>query len=201
MKRFMPSLLVMFVVILFVTQLCAQTTSSRPGISVGVGGAAPPGMGMPDPSPQMDIKMRTVAWLGLQTREVSPEIHAHTDLPEGMGVVVEAIEPDSPAAKAGIARLTILTKFNDQLLVNSPQLDTLVRMRRPGEEVELTIFNKGRTQKVRIVLGKIEVPEDDIFGFQPGVIGISPVPMNYPMKAPMMPPDQMIDKPERPRMR
>jgi hypothetical protein len=147
MKKGILSVLVIFIAIWFVANLGAQINPTRsPAWGIG-------------PGQPVEMKMRSVAYLGVQTREVSPEIHANTDLPEGIGVVVEFVEPDSPAAKAGISRLAILTKFADQLLINPQQLDSLVRLRRPGEEVELTVFSKGRTQKVRIVLGKTEMPE------------------------------------------
>jgi hypothetical protein len=206
MKTIASSILIMFISILFVAESRAQFNPSRPpAATISTGSAvAPPGIGEIDPRPPVEMKMRVVAWLGAQTREVSPEIHAHTDLPEGIGVVVEFIEPDSAAAKAGIARFDILTKFADQMLVNSLQLDALMRMRRPGEEVELTIFRKGRLQKLRIVLGKTEVPEDEFMMGAPGMMRENFMPMRFPNSAPgaaPMPEPMMPDQSYRPRPR
>jgi len=206
MKIVASSILILVVSIMFVPALHSQFGPPRPpqmGIAIG-SPSPPPGMGVVDPGmpPDIEMKMRTITWFGVQTREVSPEVYAHTDLPEGVGVVVEFIEPNSPAAKAGLARLDIITKFADQLLVNPQQLDTLVRMRRPGEEVELTIVRKARTQKARVVLGKTEVPEDEIM--MPGVYREGVMPMNaYPMSEPttIMAPAPMNNKPDGPRPR
>jgi hypothetical protein len=201
-------MLVLFVSVLFVTELRAQKNPSRPPAtttSAGSAAASPgfPDVGISDPPEAIEMKMRTVAWLGAQTREVSPEMYAHTDLPEGLGVVVENVEPDSPAAKAGITRFDILTKFADQLLVNSQQLDTLMRMRRPGEEVELTMFRKGRSQKLRIVLGKTEMPEYEGIGIMPGMMreGSMPMQILMPATAPPSMPEPMPDQSKRPRQR
>src|SRR5438132_1455211 len=60
-----------------------------------------------------------VTFLGVVAREASPEVSRQLDLPEGTGMVVELVVPDSAAAKAGIQKYDILTKLDDQLLINS----------------------------------------------------------------------------------
>jgi hypothetical protein len=212
MKKVISGLLVMFVAILCVMELRAQNRPFRtPDPTVAVGSTvAQPGAGGIDPGMPggmpVEIKMHPVTWLGVQTREVSPEVYEHAvtaGLTEGIGVVVEFIEPNSPAAKAGVARLDIITKFADQMLINPQQLDTLVRMRHTGEEVELTVVHKGRSQKTRVVLGKTEVPEND-FGYPVDMMPGSSAPMRFPMMtAPgsMSMPDTMIDQSVKPRSR
>jgi hypothetical protein len=210
MKTVVSGILVLFVAALFTMELRAQNAPvGRPVPAIGIGSAiAPPGAGGMDPSMpggfQGEFKIRTITWLGVQTREVSPEVYEHAvGLVEGVGVVVEYIEPNSAAAKAGIARLDILTKFADQMLINPQQLDALVRMRRPSEEVELTVVHKGRSQKVRVVLGKTEVPEDGAIGYPFEGMPGNAVPMRVPMAAPgsMSMPDTMIEQSQKPRPR
>jgi hypothetical protein len=53
----------------------------------------------------------------------------------------------------------ILTKFNDQILVNEPQLSVLVRSMKPGDEVTLTVLRGAKETKARVKLGEHEVPK------------------------------------------
>ena len=111
-----------------------------------------------------------VTWLGVVAREVSPEASQQLDLPAGSGLVVEMVVPDSGAAKAGVQKYDILTKLDDQMLVNPPQLVTLVRSKKEGDKVELTLLRKGKLQKVTATLGTHVMPAmDDDDDDEPGM--------------------------------
>src|SRR5438034_404331 len=111
-----------------------------------------------------------VTFLGVVAREASPEVSRQLDVPEGTGMVVELVVPDSAAAKAGIQKYDILTKLDDQILVNSPQLVTLVRGKKEGDKVEITLLRKGKVQKVTATLGKKVMPAmDDDDDDEPGL--------------------------------
>ena len=66
--------------------------------------------------------MRKVAYLGVMTREVPPELRSQLGLAEGFGLLVDGVMPDSPATAAGIKEHDILVRFEDQQLVNIEQL-------------------------------------------------------------------------------
>jgi serine protease Do len=107
--------------------------------------------------------MQKVAWLGITTREAPPVIASQLDLPKGTGLVVDMVIPESPAAAAGILANDVLTKLDDQILINPPQLAVLVRIKNAGDRVQLTLLRKGKTQTVSATLGEREVPDMPAF--------------------------------------
>ncbi len=128
-------------------------------------GIRPTGMsaeGRP-PEPQLKVvgdkahgSVEKVAFLGLVLGPVDETLASQIGLPEGVGVVVRAVMPDSPAAKAGIMQHDVLHYFNDQLLINEPQLQTLVRQAGIGTEVTLKLLRKGKGDQVAVKLGDHE---------------------------------------------
>lgn len=82
----------------------------------------------------------------------SAELSAHLGLAPGMGLVVDALTPDSPAA-AVLKPHDVLTRFDDQLLVNAEQLAVLVRARKEGEEVTLSYIRAGQPATAKVRLG------------------------------------------------
>jgi len=71
--------------------------------------------------------------------------------------MVAVVEPDSPAAEAGVQKHDVLTKLNDQTLVNPLQLQSLVRMQKPGRVVTLSLIREARGVTVEAKLTEKEV--------------------------------------------
>lgn len=101
--------------------------------------------------------MEKVTFLGVETRPMDPALAAQLGLPRDFGLVVTTVVPDSPAAGA-LRDYDILLKFQDQQLVDSHQLAALVRARKPGDTVGLTVVRKGREQTVQVKLGEHAMP-------------------------------------------
>src|SRR5258706_1117754 len=75
-----------------------------------------------------------------------------------MALLVDFVEPASPAETAGVKQHDILLKFNDQLLTNPEQLRALVRMKMLSDDVKLSIIRQGQPTSVNIELGEKEMP-------------------------------------------
>ena len=104
-------------------------------------------------------KPSKTAYLGVVTAPVPPQLRAQLDLPDGMGLSVEAVAKDSPAAKAGITPYDVLKKFNDQMLCAQEQLSVLVKAAGNGARVSLVVIRGGREQNVPVTLGEHDAPE------------------------------------------
>ncbi len=100
---------------------------------------------------------RKAAYLGVATRPLAPELRAQTDLPAGVGLLIDAVSPDSPAARAGVKRFDVLHKFDDQLVCAAGQLTALVEAAGKDKEVPVTLLRRGREQVVTVTLGEREV--------------------------------------------
>src|SRR5262249_11337015 len=68
------------------------------------------------------------------------------------------VQPDSPAAAAGLQVHDVLEKLDDQLLINPQQLAVLVRAKHPGDTVNLTLLHGGKESTITAKLAEKELP-------------------------------------------
>jgi serine protease Do len=100
-----------------------------------------------------------VTYLGLETSQVPPVVSEQLGLGKGLGLVVDYVEPNSPAAAAGVQQNDILKTLNEQILVEPSQLRKLLQTFPDGTEVTLTVLRRGQEQKLTVKLAKKEVPQ------------------------------------------
>src|SRR6266705_5253349 len=120
--------------------------------------APPHAPGMPGHHHEKAPKV-PMTFLGVETSQVPDVVSEQLGLAKGLGLVVEYVVPNSPAASAGIPQNDILKMLNDQILIEPSQLRKLLQTFSDGTEVTLTILRKGKEQKVTIKLAKKEVPQ------------------------------------------
>jgi hypothetical protein len=97
---------------------------------------------------------KTVAWLGLGVEEASEALAAQLDLKDGEGLVVTYVASESPAAKAGFQKNDVLTRLDDQLLLNSSQFRKLIRHHNEGDTIKLALYRNGKKEEISATLGK-----------------------------------------------
>ena len=115
----------------------------------------PPGVpGRHQKSPKVPM-----TFLGVETSHVPDVVSEQLGLAKGLGLVVEYVLPDSPAASAGIQQNDILKMLNDQILMEPSQLRKLLQTFSDGADVTLTILRKGQEQKITVKLSKKEMPQ------------------------------------------
>lgn len=119
----------------------------------------------------MQAPSKPTPYIGVITSPPPGVLSAQLSLAEGFGLVVSDVLPDSPAAKAGVQRYDVLTKFNDQQLVDSGQFSTLVRALKKGDQANLTLIRKTQEQKVSVTIDERMLPEHRFFPFPGGFPG------------------------------
>jgi hypothetical protein len=102
--------------------------------------------------------MEMAAYLGVATAPVDETLGLQLALPRGVGLVVQFVDPDSPAS-GKLREHDVLHKLNEQILVNHQQLAVLVRSMRPGEEVALSLVRAGRKEEAKVKLGEKRMPK------------------------------------------
>jgi hypothetical protein len=117
----------------------------------------PHGPGMPDHHERRPKV--PVTYLGVDTSQVPTVVSDQLGLAKGFGLVVDYVEPNSPAATAGVQQNDILKMLNDQILIEPSQLRKLLQTFPEGTEVTLTVLRKGQEQKLTAKLAKKEVPQ------------------------------------------
>ena len=100
-----------------------------------------------------------VTYLGVDTSQVPTVVSDQLGLAKGFGLVVDYVEPNSPAATAGVQQNDILKMLNDQILVEPSQLRKLLQTFPEGTEVTLTVLRKGQEQKLTAKLARKEVSQ------------------------------------------
>ena len=108
----------------------AEPAASQTNQPQTVPAATVPAAKSPPAAPAVKVTLRKVPSLGMATTERVTE--AVPALPDGVGLVVQAVVPGSPAARAGLHCFDVLHKLNDQILINNPQFRVLLRTFKPG---------------------------------------------------------------------
>ena len=98
-----------------------------------------------------------MAYCGVSTVEPPPVLSEQLKLTKGMGLVVDFVEPSSPAEAAGVKQYDVITKFDDQLVINQEQFRSLVWMKNQSDDVKLSLIRQGRPTVVNVELGQKEV--------------------------------------------
>src|SRR5438046_3809187 len=121
----------------------------------------PPAPGHPPGLPDGHEKAPKVPaiFLGVETSQVPTVVSEQLGLSKGLGLVVEYVVPNSPAASAGSQQNDILKMLNDQILIEPSQLRKLLQTFADGTDVTLTILRKGQEQKITVKLAKKEMPQ------------------------------------------
>lgn len=91
-------------------------------------------------------------WLGVEIGEVTAQKAQDLKLAEVRGVVVEEVEPDGPAAKAGLKQNDVILEYDSQSVEGTVQFRRLVRETPPGRKISLTVDRDGRTQNLSVEL-------------------------------------------------
>lgn len=118
--------------------------------------------------------------LGYLSDKVRAE-HSQAAIPAGLGVLVGFVDPTGPAA-GKIEEGDILTRLDDQILVNTSQFQSLVRLRKAGDTIKLTLV---RGAEVQVAEVKLEARVPKAFASRPvtprATTGVAPAtPANPP---------------------
>jgi hypothetical protein len=151
----MKSVLTITVIALLPIAAFAQTPPAPPQPPQPPRPPHPPGM----PDHREKRPKVPVTYLGVDTSQVPTVVSDQLGLAKGFGLVVDYVEPNSPAATAGVQQNDILKMLNDQILVEPSQLRKLLQTFPEGTEVTLTVLRKGQEQKLTAKLARKEVPQ------------------------------------------
>ena len=127
---------------------------SRSGGSMGIGFAIPV-------STARQVLESIVAegqvrrgWIGVEPRDVTPEIAQTFGLKTHAGVVITGVLHNGPAAKAGLEPGDVIVAIGGNAVHDSNELLTLVAALKPGSVAGFSIDRKGRTLKMNITPGQ-----------------------------------------------
>jgi len=109
------------------------------------------------------------AGLGVSVQDVTPELAKVLGLKEARGALITRILPESAAKRVGLRRRDVILRFDDVAVRNGEHLGDLVRARKPGDNVRLTLQREGKQHVYRVVLGTLREPKERLrFHPRPG---------------------------------
>ena len=89
--------------------------------------------------------------IGVSIQEVTRDLADSFGLPRAAGALVSAVEPEGPAAQAGIQQGDVIVRFNERGVENSADLPRIVAAARPGAQAGV----EGRVPAVQIACGML----------------------------------------------
>lgn len=94
--------------------------------------------------------------IGVTIGPVSKDVAESIGLGKAAGALVSAVEPGSPADKAGVEAGDIITRFDGKVIDKSTDLQRGVAGTKPGSKSSLTVFRRGSTKDLSVVIAEVE---------------------------------------------
>ena len=129
---------------------------SRTGGYMGLAFAIPIDVAMNTVSQLKDKGRVTRGRIGVQIQSVSKEDAAGFGLDTPRGALVNGVEKDGPAAKAGVEVGDIILKVDGKDVKTSQELPRVITMVRPGSKVNLTIWRKGASRDIAVTVAEMK---------------------------------------------
>lgn len=99
--------------------------------------------------------------IGVQIDRVTKDVAEAAGLAKPQGALVRAVEPGSPAEKAGIEPGDIILRFDGKPIDSASDLPRIVGGTKPGTRSTVTVFRRGANKDLSIVVAELE-PEKPV---------------------------------------
>jgi Do/DeqQ family serine protease len=127
------------------------------GASVGIGFAVPVNMARAVMTQIVRFGEVRRGRLGIDFEDIAPDAATMLKLPTADGALITTVQPDSPAARAGLRRGDVVLAFNGRPVRSGPDLRNRLGLTAIGENIELTVWRDGRPLAVKM---QIAAPQD-----------------------------------------
>jgi serine protease Do len=100
--------------------------------------------------------------IGVQIDQVSKDVAESIGLGKPAGALVRAVEAGSPADKAGVEAGDVIIRFDGRTIEKSSDLPRMVGGTKPGTKSTLTVFRRGATRELGIVIAEVEADKPTV---------------------------------------
>jgi serine protease Do len=134
---------------------------SPSGGSVGIGFAIPSALGRQVIEQIQEYGRTRRGWLGVRIQTVTDEIAENLGLEEARGALVASVNPDGPAAEAGVRQGDVIVAFDGQPIPEMRALPRIVAATAVDKEVTVEVFRRGESVMLTVTLGELEAAEEE----------------------------------------
>jgi serine protease Do len=122
------------------------------GGSVGIGFAIPSDLATKVVAQLREHGKVDRGWLGIAMQPMNATLAAALGHPDATGVIVDKVEPDSPASKAALQQGDVITAFNGAAIKTPRDLALDVANTASGDTAKMTILRDGHQQDVDVTI-------------------------------------------------
>jgi serine protease Do len=94
--------------------------------------------------------------IGVQIGEVTKDVAESLGLTRAQGALVQGVEQDGPAAKAGVQAGDVILKFNGVAIDRATDLPRVVGGTKPGTRSTMTVWRKGAVRDLTLTIAELE---------------------------------------------
>jgi serine protease Do len=143
---------------------------SPSGGSVGIGFAIASNQAKQIVNQLMEHGTVDRGFLGVSIQPIDPDLAKALKLDDTHGALVSKVEPDSPAAKAGVKSRDVILQFDGKEVEKPSQLSRYVAGTQAGKSSELVLWRDGKRETLQVDVGKMpskEMASNEQGGDQP----------------------------------
>ncbi len=107
-------------------------------------------------------------YIGVRPIEMTPELREHFGASKEAGILAGRVEPESPAAKAGLRVGDIVTAVDSDKIESTRDLMRAVRRKKDGETVKLDVLRDRAVKTVSVTVVERKGKETLLGDFDPG---------------------------------
>jgi serine protease Do len=119
--------------------------------------------------------------MGVTIQNLNQDLAKSFGLERAQGALVSSVEPDSPAAKAGVQVGDVILKFNGETISESTQLPGRVADLKPGTSAKLEVWRQGSTKELTVTVAAMKdakvAAADDSAAKPQGKLGLAVRPL------------------------
>jgi serine protease Do len=150
---------------------------SPSGGNIGIGFSIPANMARSVMTQLIETGSVTRGMLGVTIQPVTSDLARSLGLDSVQGALVNDVQEDSPAARAGIKRGDVITGVAGTAVKDGNELRNRVAQSRPGTKLPVELQRNGRSETVTVTVA--ELKQADARGMQQDNGGTQPDPTGY----------------------
>lgn len=94
-------------------------------------------------------------WTGLSVIDITEYVAQELNIDDRMGVLVNEIDPESPAARAGIRVMDVIRKINGEAIASYPDAREALYGSLVGDSIELEVEREGRLMPLTLHIAEL----------------------------------------------